>query len=192
MKKLITLVAAMAFYVCGSAQTIIKPFEIELKDSIFYQVSTAVFIIDKQDVEDYFKGLDTILPQRKFSKDVYRNIQFLHLNPEEVQRHYKMASKFWAANKNNPLSYNTDRISLFWNDTESILMPYLDEILPNLLEGGKIQVVDRSTNKRVVKYEMNYEEVGVKSFKIFKFIGKGRIMWRESEVFMEQMSTVNN
>ncbi len=191
MKKLLSLAAAMAFCVCAGAQTIVKPFDIPLKDSIFYQVSSAVLIIDKQDVEDYFKGLDTILTQRKFSKEVYRNIQFAHLNAEEVQRHYGMASRFWSASRNNPLQYNTDRISLFWNDGESILLPYLDEILPELLEGGKIQVVDRSTGKRVQQYQMDYENVDNKTFKIFRFV-KGKIIWRESEVFLEQMTHVKS
>ncbi|RPE12306.1 hypothetical protein EGT74_01750 [Chitinophaga lutea] len=189
MKKLIMLAAALASSFCCIAQNIVKVYDNEYKDSIFYQLQTAVLIIDKQDVEDYFKGLDTILPQRKYSKEVFRNIQFSHLQPEEVQRHYGLASRFWAASKNNPLSYTTDKIALFWNDNETILLPYLDEILPELLEGGRVQIVDRATGKRIKQFQVDYEDVGLKTFKIFRFV-KGKFFWRESEVFVEQMSTV--
>lgn len=189
MKKLIFLAAALACSFCCVAQHIVKLYDNEYRDSIFYQVQTAVLIIDKQDVEDYFKGLDTILPRQQYAKEVFRNIQFAHLKPDEVQRHYAMASKFWAASKASPLTYSTDKITLFWNDNETILMPYLDEMLPELLEGGRVQVVDRATGKRVKQFQIDYEDVGAQTFKIFKFV-KGRIIWRESEVFVEQLSTV--
>lgn len=188
MKNLIVLAAALVIATCGKAQTLVKPYDIPLQDSIFYQVQTAVFIINKQDLEDYFKGLDTILVQRKYAKEVFRNIQFAHLSPEEVQRHYGMARKFWSDSKSNPLSYSTDRIALFWSENENVLLPYLDEMLPELLEFGKVQVVDRSTGKRVPQYHLDYENVDAQSFKIFKFV-KGRIIWRESEVFLEQLTS---
>ena len=195
MKKLILLAAVLASHVCASAQTIVKPFDIPMKDSIVYQVENAVFIFDKQHVEDYFKGLDTILVQRKYDKKVFRNIQFAHLTAEEVQRHYGMVSKFWAASKGNPMTYSTDRISLFWNDTETILMPYLDEILPELLEQGWVQVVERSSNKRVKQFRIDYEDIDLKTFRIFRFekINNrdiGKLMLRESEIFLEQMHNV--
>lgn len=189
MKKLISLAAALACSCCCLAQNIVKLYDNEYRDSIVYQVQTAMLIIDKQDVEDYFKGLDTTLPQRKYAKEVFRNIQFAHLKPEEVQRHYAMASKFWAASKTSPLHYTTEKLSLFWSDNETILMPYLDEILPELLEAGRVQVVDRATGKRVKQFQIDYEDVGAGTYKIFRFV-KGKIIWRESEVFLEQMSTV--
>jgi hypothetical protein len=189
MKKLFLLAAALATSFCCVAQNIVKVYDNEYKDSIFYQLQTAVLIIDKQDVEDYFKGLDTILPQRSYAKEVFRNIQFAHLSPEEVQRHYGMASKFWAASKTNPLQYSTDKMVLFWNDNETVLLPYLDEILPELLEGGRVQVVDRATGKRVKQFQIDYEDVAGRSCKIFRFV-KGKMIWRESEVFVEQMTTV--
>jgi hypothetical protein len=187
MKNLFALAAAMVIATCGRAQTLVKPFDVPLQDSITYQVQTAVFIINKQDVEDYFTGLDTVLVQRKYAKEVFRNIQFAHLSSEEVQRHYGIARKFWSSSKGNPLSYSTDRIALFWSENENVLLPYLDEILPELLEFGKVQVVDRSTGKRVPQYHLDYENVDTRSFKIFKFV-KGRIIWRESEVFLEQLT----
>lgn len=187
MKNLIALAAAMVIVTCGKAQTLVKPYDIPLKDSIFYQVQSAVFIINKQDVEDYFAGLDTILVQKNYAKETFRNIQFARLSREEVQRHYGMAKKFWSASKDSPLTYSTDRIALFWSENENVLLPYLDEILPELLEYGKVQVVDRGTGKRVPQFQMDYESVDAKHFKIFKFI-KGRIIWRESEVFLEQLT----
>ena len=102
MKKLILLAAILAGGAAAHAQTIVKPVSLPMNDSIVYQVENAVFIFDKQHVEDYFKGLDTLLPQRKYDNKVFRNIQFAHLNQEEVQRHYAMANKFWAASKTSP------------------------------------------------------------------------------------------
>lgn len=189
MKKLILLAAVLAGPFCCLAQNIVKVYDNPYKDSIFYQLQTAVLIIDKQDVEDYFKGLDTILPQRKYAKEVFRNIQFAHLRPDEVQRHYGMASKFWAASKGSELRYSTDKLTLFWNDNETVLLPYIDEILPELMEGGRVQVVDRATGKRVQQFQVDYEDVGMKTYKIFRFV-KGKTIWRESEVFVEQLSVV--
>ncbi|WP_298710518.1 hypothetical protein [Chitinophaga sp.] len=186
MKKLIILAALLGGAFTVSAQSTIIPHEYEKQDSIFYQVPNAVLIVDKLDVEDYFKNLDTVLVQKQFNKTVFRNIQFSPLSPEEVQRHYGLASKFWTASKSNPLSYSTDRITLFWNDNEGIILPYIDEILPDLLEAGKVQVVDRTTNKRVKLYKMDYEDVNGKSFRIFR-LEKGKVIWRESEVFIEQV-----
>lgn len=189
MKNLAALAIALVTFICGQAQNLVKPYDIPLQDSITYQVQTAVFTINRQDVEDYFTGLDTILVQRNYAKDVFRNIQFAHLSQEEVQRHYGMARKFWASAKGTPLSYSTDRIALFWSENENVLLPYLDEILPELLEYGKVQVTDRSTGKRVPQYQLDYESVDAQTFKIFKFV-KGRIIWRESEVFLEQLTSV--
>lgn len=186
MKKRIILAALLGGAFSVSAQSTIIPHEYEKKDSIFYQVPNAVLIVDKLDVEDYFKNLDTLLVQKEYNKTVFRNIQFSPLSPEEVQRHYGLASKFWTASKSNPLSYSTDRITLFWNDNEGIILPYIDEILPDLLEAGKVQVVDRTTNKRVKLYKMDYEDVNGKSFRVFR-LEKGKIIWRESEVFIEQV-----
>jgi hypothetical protein len=195
MKKLILLAAVLAGGAAAHAQTIVKPVSLPMNDSIVYQVENAVFIFDKQHVEDYFKGLDTILPQRKYDNKVFRNIQFAHLNQEEVQRHYAMANKFWAASKTSPLHYSTDRISLFWNDTETILMPYLDEILPELLEQGWVQVVERSTGKRVAQFRIDYEDIDLKTFRIFRFNkvnnrDQGKLILRESDIFLEQMHNV--
>ncbi|WP_341837655.1 hypothetical protein WJU16_07240 [Chitinophaga pollutisoli] len=186
MKKRIILAVLLGGACSVSAQSTIIPHEYEKKDSIFYQVPNAVLIVDKLDLEDYFKNLDTLLVQKEYNKTVFRNIQFSPLNPEEVQRHYGLASKFWTASKSNPLSYSTDRITLFWNDNEGIILPYIDEILPDLLEAGKVQVVDRTTNKRVKLYKMDYEDVNGKSFRVFR-LEKGKIIWRESEVFIEQV-----
>ncbi|WP_423736219.1 hypothetical protein [Chitinophaga caseinilytica] len=186
MKKLIVLAALLGGNFAVSAQSTIVPHEYEKKDSVFYQVPNAVLVIDKLDIEDYFKNLDTVLVQKQYDKTVFRNIQFSPLNPEEVQRHYSLASKFWTASKANPLSYSTDKITLFWNDNEGIILPYIDEIIPDLLEAGKVQVVDRSTNKRVKLYKLDYEDVNGKSFRIFK-LEKGKVIWRESEVFVEQV-----
>lgn len=188
MKNLIALAAALVILTCGKAQTFVRPYDIELADSISYQLPSAVIIINKQDVENYFKEWDTVLPQKQYSKEVFRNIQFAHLTPDEVKRHYGNVKKFWESSKTNPLSYSTDKIALFWSENENVLLPYLDEMLPELLQNGKVQVVDRSTGKRVPQYQLDFEDVDARTFKIFKFV-KGRIIWRESEVFLEQMTS---
>ncbi|MGX5817487.1 hypothetical protein ACWKWU_04780 [Chitinophaga lutea] len=189
MKKLLTLAFAMTAAFSCLGQHIVKVYDNPYKDSIIYQVGTAILTIDKQDVEDYLKNLDTLLPQRQYTKEVYRNVQFAHLNAEEVQRHYGLANRFWSNSKAIPLAYSVDRISLFWNDTESILLPYLDEILPELITGGRVQIADRGTGKRVKQVQIDYEDIGDKTYKIFKFV-KGKVIWRESDVFVEQMKVV--
>ena len=74
-------------------------------------------------------------------------------------------------------------------------MPYLDEILPELLEQGWVQVVERSTGKRVAQFRIDYEDIDLKTFRIFRFNkvnnrDQGKLILRESDIFLEQMHNV--
>ncbi|UYQ91563.1 hypothetical protein MKQ68_15840 [Chitinophaga horti] len=186
MKKLMTLCLGILCYSGLSAQRVIKIEPQESADTLTYVTRNAVLTILKEDVDFYLKTLDSVLKERKFQHTAYRNIQFNPLKPEEVRTHYNLVSKFWNTSRGNQLNYNVDRFSLFWSEDDGILLPYLDEMLPDLLEYGRVKVTEKG-KLPVANYQVFYEDIEGQTFRVFK-LANGKIIWRESEYFLEHFA----
>lgn len=186
MKKLMSLCLGVLCFSAAHAQREIKVEPQETADTLTYTTRTFVLTIQKSDVDDYLKTLDTVLKEKKYDHGVYRNIQFSPLKPQDVRTHYHLVNKFWNTSRSNTLAYDVARFTLFWAEDEGILMPYLDEIIPDLLQYGRIKVTEKG-KLPAQKYQIFYEDIDGKTFRIYKST-TGKVIWKESEFFMEQFS----
>lgn len=186
MKKLMSLCLGLLCYATMSAQSVIKIDPPESKDTLTYITGNAVFTIYKEDIDFYLKNLDSVLKERKYEHTAYRNVQFLPLKPAEIRTHYNLLNKFWNTSRGNELTYNVDKFSLFWSEDHNILLPYLDEWLPELLSYGRVKVTERG-KLPVASYQLFYEDIDGQTFRLFKFTN-GKVIWRESEVFLEHFA----
>ncbi|MBW8685081.1 hypothetical protein [Chitinophaga rhizophila] len=179
----IMLVAALA----SQAQEIVKLYPDDtMKDSIIYQNKTSVLVINRVDLVNYMKGMDTLLQKECYSNNTYfRNIQFSHLTAQELESHFTSAQTFLADSNHTNLEYNTDKFVQFWTEDENILLPYIEDMLSSLLQDGRIKVIDRSSNKIVPQYTIFWEDIAGQGFKIYK-LPSGRIIFKESNHYIEQ------
>jgi hypothetical protein len=182
------LFSALMLLACCSvrSQEIVKLYHDDtMKDSITYQNSTSVLVINRVDLLQYMNHLDSVLNETCYSNKVYRNIQFAHLNPQEVESHFKQAMAYLADSTHSDLHFSTDKITLFWTPNEYILLPYIEDMLTQVLTDGRIAVTDRTTKQRVPQYNVFYEDVNGLPFKIYK-LPSGKIIFRESNYYIEQ------
>jgi hypothetical protein len=171
-----------------AAQTLLSPHPIEIEDSIRFHTPHATLIINKADVQAFVDHLDTLLPQKAFTaKHIYRNIQFHGLDAEEVKRHFRLAKHFWIDQHAGNLEFFTERITYLWNENADILLPYLDEMISELLEFGMVQIEDRSNGQRLDKYLMEIQDIHGTYYKTYRFV-KGKIIWKEADVFLEELA----
>jgi hypothetical protein len=192
MKTLILFITGLALCVATSAQEVIKlrPDD-TMKDSITYQTSTSILVINKVDLQSYFQVLDTMLQNNCYNNRTFRNIQFNHLTPAEVQSHFLQAKAYLADSSHTDLNYNADKFTLFWTPNEGILLPYIEELLTTLLTEARIKVIDRSSKVSVPQYSVFYEDINGQAFKIYK-LPTGKIIFKESNFYIEQYANTKS
>lgn len=186
MKTFLLVITGLALCVATKAQEVIKlrPDD-TMTDSIIYQTSTSILVINKVDLVNYMQMLDTMLQNNCYNNKTFRNIQFSHLTPAEVQSHYTQAKDYLADPNHTDLKYSTDKFTLFWTPNEGILLPYIDELLTQLLTDARIKVIDRTSKLPVPQYTVFYEDIDGQPFKIYK-LPTGKIIFKESNYYIEQ------
>lgn len=189
MRTMFLLVTGMVLCMTIRAQEVIKlrPDD-TLKDSIVYQNKTSILVINRVDLTNYMLRMDSLLKQSSYSNRLFRNVQFSHLTPEEVESHFTSAITFLADSSNTDLQYNTEKFTLFWTESEGILLPYIEELLSELLTDARIKVIDKSTKASVPQYSVFYEDISGQAYKIYK-LSTGKIIFRESNYYVEQYAT---
>ncbi|ASZ14309.1 hypothetical protein KTO58_02360 [Chitinophaga pendula] len=188
MKKLLFLLMGCLAGLCVSAQTVIKPFPFEAAtDSIIYQNEHCRLVINRDDLQEYFTRLDTALKNNCYSNKQFHCIQFGRLSPAEVQSHYEMAAAYLADPSHQHLQYSTDKFTLFWTTSEGILLPYIEEVLSQLLSDGVVRVVEKSNKATAQQYLLHFEDIDGQVYKLFK-LPNGKEIFRESAFFVEQFA----
>ena len=187
MKTLFLTVTMLVTILASQAQEIIKLYPDDtMKDSIVYQNKTSILVINRVDLINYMKGMDSLLQKQCYSDNtMFRNVQFNHLTAQELETHFTSAQTFLADSNHTNLEYNTDKFVQFWTEDENILLPYIEDMLSNLLQDGRIKVIDKSTHKSVPQYTIFWEDVAGHGFKIYK-LPTGKIIFRESNHYIEQ------
>jgi hypothetical protein len=186
MKTIFLVMTGLVLCMATKAQDIIKlrPDD-TMTDSIVYQMPTSILVINKIDLTNYMQMLDTMLQNNCYDKRTFRNIQFAHLTPAEIQSHFLQAKAYLADESHTDLRYSTDKFTLFWTPGEGILLPYIDELLTQLLTDARIKVIDRSSKQSVPQYSVFYEDIDGQPFKIYK-LPTGKIIFKESNYYIEQ------
>lgn len=186
MKTFLLVITGLALCVATKAQEVIKlrPDD-TMTDSIVYQTSTSILVINKVDLQNYMKMLDTMLQNNCYNNRTFRNIQFSHLTPAELESHYTQAKEYLNDSTHTDLQYSTDKFTLFWTPNEGILLPYIDELLTQLLTDARIKVIDRTSKLPVPQYTVFYEDIDGQPFKIYK-LPTGKIIFKESNYYVEQ------
>jgi hypothetical protein len=187
MKTLFLTVTMLVAALASQAQEIIKLYPDDtMKDSIVYQNKTSILVINRVDLINYMKGMDSLLQKQCYSDNsMFRNVQFSHLTAQELESHFTTAQAFLGDSTHTNLEYNTDKFVQFWTEDENILLPYIEDMLSTLLQDGRIKVIDRSTQKSVPQYTIFWEDVAGKGFKIYK-LPTGKIIFKESNHYIEQ------
>lgn len=186
MKTLILFITGLALCVATRAQEVIKlRHDDTMTDSIIYKTSTSILIINKVDLQNYFQVLDTMLQNNCYNNRTFRNIQFSHLTPTEVQSHFLQAKAYLADSSHTDLTFSTDKFTLFWTPNEGILLPYIEELLTTLLTEARINVIDRASKVPVPQYTVFYEDIDGQPYKIYK-LPTGKIIFKESNFYIEQ------
>lgn len=187
MKTLFLTVTMLVTVLASQAQEIVKLYPDDtMKDSIVYQNKTSILVINRVDLINYMKGMDSLLQKQCYSDNsMFRNVQFNHLTAQELETHFTSAQTFLADSNHTNLEYNTDKFVQFWTEDENILLPYIEDMLSSLLQDGRIKVIDKSTHKPVPQYTIFWEDVAGQGFKIYK-LPTGKIIFRESNHYIEQ------
>lgn len=189
MRTLFLAAALLVTAIASHAQEIVKLYPDDtMKDSIVYKNSTSILIINRVDLVNYMKGLDTVLQKTCYSDNkVFHNVQFSHLTAQDIESHFTSALAFLADSTHTNLEYSTDKFVQFWTEGENILLPYIEDMLSSLLIDGRIKVIDKSTQKVVPQYTIFWEDIAGQGFKIYK-LPSGKIIFRESNHYIEQFA----
>jgi hypothetical protein len=189
MKALFLTVTMLVTALASQAQEIVKLYPDDtMKDSILYQNKTSILVINRVDLVNYMKGMDTVLQKTCYSDNsAFRNVQFSHLTAQEVESHFTSAQAYLADSSHTNLEYNTDKFIQFWTEDENILLPYIEDMLSSLLTDGRIKVIDRMTNKSVPQYTIFWEDIAGQGFKIYK-LPSGKVIFKESNHYIEQFA----
>lgn len=189
MRTLLFAVTMLVISLTSQAQEIVKLYQDDtMIDSITYQNKTSILIINRVDVINYMKNVDSLLQIKCYSDPtVFRNIQFAHLTAQDIEQHFTTAKAFLADSSHTGLEYNSDKFVQFWTEDENILLPYIEDMLSDLLQDGRIKVIDKSTHKSVPQYSIVWEDVAGKGFKIYK-LPSGKVIFKESNHYIEQYS----
>lgn len=189
MRTLFLAAALLVTAIASHAQDIVKLYPDDtMKDSIIYKNSTSILIINRVDLVNYMKGLDTVLQKTCYSDNkVFHNVQFSHLTAQDIESHFTSALAYLADSSHTNLEYSTDKFVQFWTEGENILLPYIEDMLSSLLLDGRIKVIDKSTQKVVPQYTIFWEDIAGQGFKIYK-LPSGKIIFRESNHYIEQFA----
>ncbi|WP_212006284.1 hypothetical protein [Chitinophaga sp. HK235] len=187
MKTFVLLLAGIACSLATMAQTVIKiqPPAEPLKDSIIYQGDNAILIFDRQHLLDYMISMDTTLRNNKNSNKVFRNIQFSRLNNIDMANHFRKAYCFLEDTLNKEISFRTDKMNLLWAEDCGVLMPYVEEILPDLLATGNLKVVEKGSKIVQPAYKLIAEPINGNNYRVFR-MNNGKEIFRESTFCVEQ------
>lgn len=187
MKTMLLLLAGLTISTAASAQTVIKIQQDEpLTDSITYQNEQVMLVVNRKDLAAFMTGLDTTLRKNKFSNKVYQHVQFSRMGPEDISAHYQKAYCYLEDSTHSDFEFRTDRMNLLWAEDGTLLIPYLEEMLPQLLVDGRLKVIERSNKQAVPAYKVFYEQIDSRPYQIFR-LNNGKEIFRESAVYVEQM-----
>lgn len=189
MRTLLLTVTMLVTALASHSQEIVKLYPDDtMTDSIVYRNNTSVLVINRVDLVNHMTGLDTTLQKTCYSDNkVFRNVQFSHLSPQEIESHFTSALAVLADSTHNNLEFNTNKITQFWTEDEGILLPYVEDLLSSLLTDGRIKVIDKSTQKAVPQYTIFWEDIDGQPFKIYK-LPTGKIIFRESDYYLEHFA----
>jgi hypothetical protein len=189
MKTLFLSVAMLVTALSSQAQEIVKLYHDDtMTDSIIYNNKTSILVINRVDLVNYMKGMDTVLQKTCYSDNTaFRNVQFSHLTAQEIESHFTAAQAFLADSTHTNLEYSTDKFVQFWTEDENILLPYIEDMLSNLLTDGRIRVIDKATKQLVPQYTIFWEDIAGQPFKLYK-LPSGKIIFRESNHYIEQFA----
>jgi hypothetical protein len=180
MKALFLLLTGVALSLPGMAQVIkVRPPE-PIMDSIIYQTENVTLIFDRTD-------RDSTLRNDKYSNKVFNSVQFAHLNAIDMGNHFRKAYCYLEDTANKDFSYSTGKMNMLWAEDGGIMLPYVEEIMPDLLAGGEVRVIDRSTKAIQPAYKMIAEPVDGNNYRVFR-LNSGREIFRESTFRVEQLT----
>ena len=103
---------------------------------------------------------------------------------QDVQRHYEQALAYWNAAVGQPLSFDVNNFVYFWAEGPGLLQPYLDEILPQLLQQGKVHMSEKYVKAPVTRYLFADHDINGKNYRIYKF-QDGKEILREQDIYTE-------
>ncbi|NSL90584.1 hypothetical protein [Chitinophaga solisilvae] len=189
MRTFLLLLTAFTMSLSAMAQKIIKVVPVEeMKDSVVYQGDNAILVFDRQYLQDYMITMDTTLRNNRAGSKIFRNIQFSRLNNSELATHFQKAYCYLEDSLNRDLSYRTDRMNLLWSEDQGILMPYIEEILADLLTSGRLKVIERSNKAVQPAYKLIFEPIENSNYRVFR-LNNGKEIFRESTFCVEQITT---
>lgn len=187
MKALFLLLAGVALSMTGIAQVIkVRPPE-PILDSIIYQTENVTLIFDRKHLTEYMVGMDSTLRNSKYSNKVFNSVQFARLNAIDMGNHFRKAYCYLEDSTNKDFSYSTGKMNMLWAEDGGIMLPYVEEIMPDLLAGGEVRVIDRSTKAVQPAYKMIAEPVDGNNYRVFR-LNSGREIFRESTFRVEQLT----
>lgn len=187
MKALFLLLAGITLSFTGMAQVIkVKPAE-PITDSIVYQTENVTIIFDRKTLYDYMVSMDTTLRGHKYDNKVFNSVQFSRMNAIDMGNHFRKAYCYLEDSTNKDFSYSTSKMNMLWAEDGGIMLPYVEELLPDLLAAGTVRVIDRSTKAAQPAYKMIAEPVDGKNYRVFR-LNSGREIFRESTFRVEQLT----
>jgi len=188
MKTCLLAIAALFLSLMTQAQDVVKLFHDDtMVDSVIYSNKITTIVINKVDLVNYFKTMDSTLFSNCYDPKSFRNIQFAHLTNQDVENHFKAAKAWLDDSTHTEYNFNADKFTLFWTQGEGILLPYIEDMMSQLLVDGRLAVVENATKIRVPQYSIFYEYIGGGEYKIYK-LPNGKIIFRESNFYLEQLA----
>lgn len=188
MKALFLLLTGVALSVSGMAQVIKLRQPVEpIIDSIVYQTENVTLIFERSNLRDYMESMDTTLRNARYSNKVFNSVQFTRLNAIDMGNHFRKAYCYLEDSTNKDFSYSTGRMNMLWAEDGGIMLPYVEEILPDLLAAGNVRVIDRSTKALQPAYKMIAEPIDGNNYRVFR-LNSGREIFRESTFRVEQLT----
>ncbi|MFY0253989.1 hypothetical protein ACDQ55_08555 [Chitinophaga sp. 30R24] len=190
MKTLFLLLAGVALSLSGMAQVIkvkqpVAP--IADTDSIIYQTDNVIMIFDRKDLYDYMVSRDTTLRNNKYSNKVFNSVQLSRFNANDMANHFRKAYCYLEDTTNKDFSYSTSRMNMLWAEDGGIMLPYVEELLPDLLAFGTVRVIERSTKALQPAYKMIAEPIDGTNYRVFR-LNSGKEVFRESTFRVEQLT----
>lgn len=188
MKALFLLLAGVVLSLSGMAQVIKvrQPLE-PIADSIMYQTENVILIFDRSHLRDYMATMDTTLRNARYSNKVFNSVQLSRLNAIDMGNHFLKAYCYLEDSTNKDFNYSTGKMNMLWAEDGGIMLPYVEEILPDLLAAGSLRVIDRMTKAVQPIYKMIAEPIQGSNYRVFR-MNSGKEIFRESTFRVEQLT----
>jgi hypothetical protein len=188
MKALFLLLAGVALSMSGMAQVIKVKVPVDpITDSIIYQTENVTLIFDRSYLHEYMVSMDTTLRNARYSNKVFSSVQFTRLSAIDMGNHFLKAYCYLEDTTNKDFSYSTGRMNMLWAEDGGIMLPYVEEILPDLLAAGIVRVIDRGTKAMQPAYKMIAEPIDGSNYRVFR-LNSGKEIFRESTFRVEQLT----